>query len=82
MPDEVDEGSSGGASQRYGRIYDRADGGCKLVGHTRKKNNSPAKGHTVGTLYKGGGELGCEGLQFVGGNKFCKEFCLVGLFHL
>ena len=29
-----------------------------------------------------GGELGCEGLQFVGGNKFCKGFCQGGLFHL
>ena len=48
-------------------VHDRADGGCQLVGHTCKKNHSPMKGHTVGTPHKGGGELGCEGLQFVGG---------------
>ena len=33
-----------------------------LALHTRR-----IMGHTVGMLYKGGGELGCEGLQFVGG---------------
>ena len=47
------------------------------------KNYRPTKGHTAGMLHKGGGELGCEGLQFVGGNKFCKGFCQGGgLFYL
>ena len=72
MPDEVDKGGSGGASQRYRSIHDGADGGCQLVGHTHKTNNSPTTGHTVGMPYKGGGELGCEGLQFVGGINFVK----------
>ena len=39
------------------------------------KNHCPTKGHTAGTTYKGGGELGCEGLQFVGGGiNFVKGF--------
>ena len=39
------------------------------------KNNGPTKGHTAGKMYKGGGQLGCEGLQFVGwGKQFCKGF--------
>ena len=69
-------GCSIGASQRYQSVHDGADGGCQLAGHTCKTNNSPTMAHTVGTPYKGGGELGCEGLQFVGGNKFCKGFVL------
>ena len=50
-------------------VHDGVDRGCQLVGHTRMKNHRPTKGHTAGMLYKGRGELGCEGLQFVGGES-------------
>ena len=82
MPDEVDKGCSGGTSQRHGSVHDGVDGRCQLVGHTCMKNNGPTKGHTAGMMYKGGGQLGCEGLQFVRGYKYCKGFVKRGLFHL
>ena len=74
MPDEVDKWGGRGASQRHRSIHDGVDGRCQLVGHTCMKNHRPTKGHTACTMYKGGGELGCEGLQFVGGINFEKGF--------
>ena len=44
------------------------------------KESHPTQEHTAHMTYKGGGELGCEGLQFVGGINFVKGFVKGGCF--